>query len=148
MIAMFPFASVFARDVYIETLTDYNPYAVLLSGKISKRTLEQINHFLRNIKYPIIRIEVSDNFYKCCKYFNEEIILEISNIMKTKTNMNMNTKSIDSKYYSTSELSELSKDTKSYCPRCTNEYIIPHKTCPSCGCDSMNIPTHTEVFSG
>lgn len=79
---MFPFISIYSREIYANLLDEFNPYAILLAINPGKNSFIHINSYMRNLKYPVWRMQVSSEIVECCNYFNNELILQLKELLK------------------------------------------------------------------
>ena len=125
-IFMFPFISIYLKDLSKPIPSFLNPYAVLLALKSSEKQCAIVNKYIRSLKYPVFRRKTPEQAEECINSFNGEIIGQMrQTLIREKC---------DPVFLETEKIMRLDPSTRSYCPKCLNEFIIDVKECPDCGC--------------
>lgn len=128
-IVMFPFMSIYIRDISKKIPSCYNPYAILLALKSTEEHCAIANRYMRNLRYPTFRIKASNEIKECINYFNVKTIKQFQ--------MELGKEKCNDIFLETKKIVNLAPTTRSYCPKCLNEFIINIAECPDCGCKEI-----------
>lgn len=124
-VSFFPFLSIINREIYLHQLEDFHPS--LLAGILLKKEAAK-KYFaasLRDLKYPIIRVENSDALV-CATNFNAQIF-EYTHALANKI---FETPNFDFEI----SAKNFPKNVLSYCPRCGAAFCCERKDCSDCFC--------------
>jgi len=127
-IFMFPFISLYLRDINGGTISDFNPFAALAALSCAGANLKKINRYMRDLKYPVFRFDVPPEIAACLYDFNEALIAKLSKSLKMAGFADC---LVLDKY------ADAAKDTVAYCPKCLAEFTRVVDGCSDCGCRAI-----------